>query len=331
MKALTLTIAMMVATLSTGLQAQESPQTKLDKIDALMAQHLFNPAILDSPAYQQQRQKVTSLEQQNLPVEGFIDAFNQQWQQGPFSHVRLAPRQQDAQVLAAYLDNMRVGGKGALLTWPHNDVAVLTVSTMMGLDTIEQIDAAYQNLSAAKALIIDLRHNDGGAFAVRPLVSHLLSEPLDAGAFASRPWFAAHDRDPMPADWQSLTPWEGWSIRAFWQDVQVQALTRILFIPVTPVFDKPVYVLVSHQTASAAELATAALAQLPQVTVIGEITAGQMLSQTLYDVDEHMQLFLPVADYYATEAGRIEGKGVTPDIQVPQEQAMDKAMALIKG
>lgn len=331
MKALTLTIGLMVTTFANGLLAQDIPQTRLEKIDALMAKHVFNPAILDSPAYQAQRQKVSSLAQQDLPVDAFIDPFNTQWQQGPFSHVRLASRQQDVEALAAYLDNMRVGGKGAMLSWPQADVAVLTVYTMMGLDTIEQIEAAYQNLSEARALIIDLRRNNGGAFAVRPLVSHLLSAPLDAGAFASRPWFAAHDRDPLPADWQSLTPWEGWSIRTFWHDVQVQALTRIQFKPASPVYDKPVYVLVSHQTASAAELAVAALAHLPQVTVIGETTAGEMLSQTLYDVDEHMQLFLPVADYYATEAGRIEGKGVTPDIQLPQEQAMDKAIALING
>jgi hypothetical protein len=35
----------------------------------------------------------------------------------------------------------------------------------------------------AERLIIDLRRNGGGAFAVVPLIAHLIDDPIDAGLF----------------------------------------------------------------------------------------------------------------------------------------------------
>ncbi|WP_102796570.1 S41 family peptidase [Bowmanella denitrificans] len=309
---------------SATLQAEVS---RADNIDSLLQQHHYNPAELAQPAYQAIRQETATLDAQIPDPIEFSRAFNQLWQQGPFSHVRLAKRQQSAEELAAFLDEMNVGGQGAILTWQDN-IAILTVNTMMGQDTIRQIDEAYEKLSDAQALVIDLRHNEGGAFAVRPLVAHLLEQPLAAGAFASRQWFLQQQRAPESQDWLTLPAWQGWSIRSFWQDVQKQSLTKVEFQPASPRFDRQVYVLTSRQTASAAELAAAAMAMLPNVTLVGETTAGKMLSQTLFDLDQHAQLFLPIADYFSLNLGRIEGQGVTPDIHTSAENAMADALQL---
>jgi len=40
---------------------------------------------------------------------------------------------------------------------------------------------------------------------------------------------------------------------------------------------------------------------------------------------------LPIAEYYSTRIGRIEGKGVKPDIAIDQRVAMDLAISLING
>jgi C-terminal processing protease CtpA/Prc len=256
-----------------------------------------------------------------------VKEFNSAWRNGPFSHVSIQVARSSAADTATYLDTLRVGGNGARLSW-MGDIAVLTVTTMMGLDTIEQIDAAYGEIAkkGARALIIDLRENDGGAFAGQPLVQHLLRAPLDAGAFVSQPWARATDRPPALDDVAGIEPWNGWSLTAFWRDVQENQITRIQFRPQPPIYDGPVYALVSKQTKSAAEMAADALLASGRVVLIGETTAGRMLSQKMYDMPQGFLLSLPVADYYSFHSGRIEGAGVVPPIQVDPKTALEVAL-----
>ncbi len=296
-------------------------------INKTMRAHHYNPAELDTPEYQRIEAAITELGELARSDEAFMNGFREIWRNGPFSHVEIHVAQQSADDLADYLDTMRVGGGGALLAW-QDDIAVLTVNTMMGLDTIEEIDAAFAEIAERKtsALIIDLRENGGGAFAVRPLVSHLLTRPVDAGSFVSQPWNAVHKRAPSRADLEAVDPWQGWSIKAFWADVQTDPLTRVSFSPTAPVFDGPVYVLTSARTASAAELATDALKGANRAIIIGENTAGEMLSQKIYDIPGGLQLSLPVADYYSAVNGRIDGVGIKPDIETDAADAFDVAL-----
>jgi len=282
----------------------------------------------NTPGYRQIEAAITVLAKVSTSDEEFISGSREIWVDGPFSHVEIDLAGQLADDLADYLDTMRVGGGGALLAWQDN-VAVLTVSTMMGLDTIEEIDAAYTEIAEREtaALIIDLRENGGGAFAVLPLVSHLLSKPIDVGGFVSQPWNAMHDRQPRRADLEAVDPWQGWSVKAFWADVQSNAVTRISFQPAEPVFDGPVYVLTSKYTASAAERALDALTSANRAVVIGENTAGEMLSQKPYDIPGGFQLRLPIADYYSIVNGRIEGVGIEPDIETDAAGALDVALS----
>lgn len=309
-----------------------SPYPKVvEKISELMHQYHYNPTELAHPEYQKTELAMAKIANEATNKEEFIQKFNHLWQSGPFSHVLVHPAKNSATALAEQLDNMRVGGQGVNLSWQEK-TAILTVNTMMGLDTIEQIDAAYDEIVKQKAgtLIIDLRTNNGGAFAVKPLIEHLIKHPLDVGTFVSQPWNRQSKTPPTFGDVKDKPVWEGWSIRSFWKDVQENSVTRIQMQPATPLFSGPIYVLISQQTASAAELASDALANLPNVTLIGETTAGQMLSQTLYDLPEQMHLFIPVADYYSHRMGRIEGVGVKPSIEVAASEAMEKALALIR-
>ncbi|MDH3550488.1 MAG: S41 family peptidase [Gammaproteobacteria bacterium] len=300
-------------------------------INATMRTYHYNPEELDTPEYLRIEEAISALGRSVTSDEEFTEGFREIWSNGPFSHVTINEAQQSADDLADYLDTMRIGGGGASLGW-QGDVAILTVNTMMGLDTIEEIDAAYAAIAErnASGLIIDLRENGGGAFAVRPLVSHLLTEAFDAGGFVSQPWNTSHGREPNKADLEAVEPWEGWSVRTFWADVQTNAITRISFSPAQPVFDGPVYILTSKHTASAAELATDALRVADRVTIIGERTAGEMLSQTIFDIPGGFHLSLPIADYYSVVNGRIEGVGIEPDIEVEAAHALDTALEILK-
>lgn len=291
-------------------------------------QYLFDPALLSQPEFQSIEARMFEAADEADSVESFRRSFNGLWREGPVSHVVVRRAEAPVEQTITYLDSLRVG-EGARLDW-NGDIAVLTANTMMGLDTIEQIEAAYAEIAVHNppALIIDLRANEGGAFAVVPLVQHLLDSPLDAGAFVARPWAASEGRAPTLADAQRVEPWTGWSIRDFWRSVREDRITRITFSPQGPHYGGPVYVLISNDTASAAEMAADALKGVGRTTLIGERTAGRMLSQMPIDLPHGLQRFLPIADYHSFRIGRIEGRGVEPDVEVAADAAMDEALVL---
>lgn len=310
-----------------------SPIDAEREISALLRQHLFDPSLLQSKAARQHLLKQQKLAAESKDLADFVGKFNQLWRDGPWSHVQLAPRRIPAAQMANFVDNMDAGPDAVQLRW-SGKIPVLTVHTMMGKDTIEHIHQAFVQLQQAGAqqLIIDLRRNKGGAFAVKPLVGHLLNQPVEGGVFVSRRWYEQQPQNtPDTKDVIATTPWHQWNMQAFWQALVTQPLVRIRFMPEQPVFTGQVWLLTSHKTASAAEMAVAALQQAARVTVIGEQTAGEMLSQTMFDLPGDLQLSLPIATYIANQHGPIEGHGLVPDISVPANQALPQAIALAEA
>ena len=73
-------------------------------------------------------------------------------------------------------------------------------------------------------------------------------------------------------------------------------------------------------------MAADALQGAKRAVVVGETTAGEMLSQKLFDVPGDFLLSLPIADYYSTHSGRIEGRGISPDVETAAENALATAL-----
>lgn len=289
--------------------------------------HHYNPAALDNAAYRQIERDTIALSEKAKSADEFMDGFNALWQKGPFSHVGLQKGQGPAAARIASLDTLVVGPQAVSLAWQGSS-AILTVNTMIGADTIKAIDAAYSEIVARKAdkLIIDLRRNDGGAFAVVPLVGHLIDQPVDAGVFVVASWYADHNRPPGPTDFSSAKPWRGYSVSRFQADVVTRPLTSYRINPMRPRFEGPVDVLTSAQSISAAEIAADALKSIGRAKVIGERTPGVCLSSSLFDIPGGFHLRVPIADYYSIRNGRLEGVGVTPDIPVSADQALELAL-----
>ncbi|MEJ2127775.1 MAG: S41 family peptidase [Woeseiaceae bacterium] len=300
--------------------------------DRVVAAKVFSPADLQRPAYlkfRSQLGEVAALANDDLDI---LFGFSWLWQNDPFSHFQFKRSHQSAAEMFAMFDNYRVGFDAATVEFV-DDIAILTVRTMMGADTIEQIVAAYGQVADAdpSALIIDLRGNGGGAFAVKPLVEHVIDEPVDAGFFISQVWNRQHDSPPSRAQAFAAKPWEGWSIIGFWKAVQETDIVRVQFRPAEPNFDGPVFVLLDERSASATELAADALRSSGVTTLVGRQSAGEMLSQSMFDVGDGFIVSLPVADYYSVAHGRIEAVGVPVDIETDPEQAMDTALKLARN
>lgn len=315
-----------------------SPETLRDypaligAFDKVVADKIFNPDDLTQKDYLEFRETLGAIAGIANDDLDLLMGFKFAWMQKPFSHFQLRRFPAPAEHVIASFDGMNVGYEAARVEF-EDDIAVLRVDTMMGNDTIEQINAAYVQIAAknTKALVIDLRGNGGGAFAVKPLVEHVISEPLDAGYFISQKWNSKHDRTPTGRELASAKMLSGTSIIEFWKSVQEQPVLRVQFNPAEPHFSGPVYVLTDARSASATEMAVDALRASGRVTIIGEQTAGEMLSQSFFDVADGFVVSLPVADYYSTKHGRIEGVGVPVDIEIDPASALEKTKSLAKG
>lgn len=274
--------------------------------EAIRANH-YRQTELDSDAYRQIEEHVIALGERATSAEEFIEGFNALWRKGPFSHVSLRKAQESAAERYARFDTEMAGPDAVTLTWRGN-VAILAVNTMSGADTIEAINAAYAEIVSRKAakLIIDLRRNDGGAFAVVPLLGHLIDKPIDAGVFVVGSWYADHRTPPGPADFASAKPWRGYSVRAFQADVLTRPLTSYRIDPLPPHFPGPVLVLTSARSLSAAEIAADALKSIGRAKIAGEKTPGAVLSSKLFDIPGGFHLRVPIADYYSITGARLE-------------------------
>lgn len=156
--------------------------------------------------------------------------------------------------------------------------------------------AAFTFLAHSRALILDLRHNRGGSPAtVALLCSYLLP---------AYPAIHLNDLYWRPDD----------SIRQWWTLPHLSG-PRYL--------ERPVYLLTSADTFSAAEECAYNLQVLKRVTVVGEHTLGGAHPGQGYRLTDHFWMFVPTGQSINPTTGSHWGKtGIVPDVKVPGELAL---------
>ena len=153
-------------------------------------------------------------------------------------------------------------------------------------------------LANTSALIIDLRHNHGG---FPNMVAFMCSYFFDAGPVHLNDFYH------RPSDRTD----QSWTLP---------------YIPGKRYVDKEVYLLTSQRTFSGAEEFAYNLKNLKRATLIGETTGGGGHTTNGYQINEHFQVMVP--DGYPINpitGTNWEGTGVTPDIEVPADLALETA------
>lgn len=152
----------------------------------------------------------------------------------------------------------------------------------------ETINEALKDLEGTEGLIIDVRFNGGGQDQVSlSFVRHFMSQPQ---VVYSK--FAGHGDLATPVKEVVLEP------------------------PVDNLYLKPTAVLVSGDTGSAAELFTIAMSSLPQVTIIGEPTAGAFSDVLVKRLTSDIIFGISNETYLDTKGNNYEGVGIATDISV---------------
>ena len=164
--------------------------------------------------------------------------------------------------------------------------------------------AAMTLLAQSDALIIDLRSNGGGhGDMVQLIAGYLFTE--------SRPLSGKYHR-PTDTHTYSSTP--------SWVPGRRFGAT------------KPVYVLISARTFSAAEAFAYDLKALKRVKVIGERSGGGAHPFQYRRVHQHFVLSLPEErSVNPITGGNWQGTGVEPDVVVNSERALETALRLARA
>jgi hypothetical protein len=195
---------------------------------------------------------------------------------------------------------------------------------------VARMDSAFAEMAALPAIVIDLRGNEGGSvdLAYR-LGQHLHAAPVAAGylvvrrGFDSRGMRTAGALDPatvpaLPADLPGAMLTDA---------VESAGGAAMLYMGggIARPYTGRIAVLTDENTGSAAEAVAAILQDARGAVVVGERTAGAMLSSADVMVAPGWRLRYPAMDYRTAAGRRVEADGVAPDVPAP---AADRAALL---
>lgn len=203
------------------------------------------------------------------------------------------------------------------LSFPVPQVAFLRVSKW---DRVaDAVDKAFERIDTAKprVLILDIRSNSGGdATSMSPL-AHLLQKPVSVGAFLGRKWYERNPLPPAPTEMTNLDQMTSDKPPVdFFKQLQERGAVVGKTVTKEPYFDGTVYLLTDKGTASASEPLAYLLKTSKRATLVGERTAGAMLTALPHTVGDGWLVTVPEADFVTADGVRLEGKCVEPDIKI---------------
>lgn len=163
--------------------------------------------------------------------------------------------------------------------------------------------AAMTLVAHTDGLIFDLRHNQGGSPAMVAFLCSYLFPPHPP----------IHLNDLYWGETDTTHQWWTWP-----------------HVPGSRYLGRPVFVLTSPETFSAAEEFAYNLQTLKRAHVIGETTRGGANPGRGFRLHDHFWVFIPTGQAInpVTQANW-DGTGVIPDVKVPAEIALDTAHLII--
>ena len=166
------------------------------------------------------------------------------------------------------------------------------------------IAAAMTVVAQGDALIIDLRRNGGGGETANLVTGYLLDKP-------GEPLSGFYNR---PQDRQTYGTSPSWVPGRRFGGT------------------KPLYILTSKRTFSAAEALAYDLQALKRATIVGEVTGGGAHPFEYRRVHPHFAVDLPEAlSINPITGANWQDVGVKPDVAVPADRALDAALELARA
>ncbi len=190
--------------------------------------------------------------------------------------------QRKAQVLQFKLVREEIVLKTVFGEPVSKDIGYIRLASFISQDTAQEMRQKLMEQRDTKAMIIDVRGNNGGLLPNALEISSML---LAQGEIVS-----IVDRDGKRRPFQAKR---------------------------SPIYLKPVVLLIDEGSASASEILGGALKDNGRATLLGAKTFGKGLVQKINYLQDGSELNLTVSKYYTPSGQDIDKKGIHPDIEVP--------------
>jgi C-terminal processing protease CtpA/Prc len=190
---------------------------------------------------------------------------------------------------------------------------------MIGVEVANEISRAVEKLGSVNSLIIDLRGNTGGGIGALRVMSLLTPGKIPVGFALDRRRVTANLESEkhsfprfsrIPASTKTL--W--WLALQFGPAMMTK---KPIVLQTEGLGEKPfhgrVALLVNRHTASAAEMIVVFARENQLATIVGEKTAGRLLSATSVKVGNGFRLAMPTGAYYTWNGMVVEGTPMEPD------------------
>lgn len=287
-----------------------------ESIFTVTEDHLYRQSFLQSGDWKKFKKKMIALSDKmndDLELQIAIAALARDF---PFSHYYVHQTKVQKQT--------KTTSDFATIKEIDNHTCVLKIKGFYG--TKEDMDSLITIIEQKnfKNLIIDLRDNPGGHLeAAFPLAEYIIDTSIVAGVFPNKNWYAEFNRIPNKNDYDLFTEFTGGTLSEWYLKAAENYGAYYKVIPSKRHFNGKVYILMNNNTASTCEPFVFGLKHHHFATVVGERTAGAMLSAKGFEVDEGISIMIPLNDYITYSGKRIDKNGIVPDIEVKSDQALD--------
>ena len=193
---------------------------------------------------------------------------------------------------------------------------------MIGVEVANAVSEEIQRLGHVDRLVIDLRGNTGGGIGALRVMSLLTPDKLSVG-FALNRKLAQQNMEETKAGFPRFNRIPS-SKNNLWLLALRYAPSLLRKSPIVleieglgaKSFHGSVVLLVDRHTASAAEMIVAFARENSLATIVGEKTAGRLLSASSVKVGSGYRLALPTGAYYTWKGSVLEGTPIEPDESV---------------
>lgn len=305
----------------TGIRVEEIKPLRdykktFNEIFKVTENNIYNRSFLKSKDWRKFKKRMLKLSSEindDLELQIAFSAFARDF---PFSHYYLYKSQSES-------NNESSNTAFANLREINSKTCVLKVKSFAG--SKEEMDSLINVIDNKKYqnLIIDLRNNSGGNhLSAFPLAEYIIDKPIIAGVFPNKNWYKEFDRTPNKADYTKFTEFSGGTLDNWFEVASKNYGAYYNVIPSEKHFNGKVFILTNNNTASTCEPFVYGLKLHNYATIIGEHSAGEMLSSNEFYLENGITLRIPLNDYITYSGERIDKKGIEPNIKVESKEAL---------